>query len=162
MFWARSYNGIWWLRQDTTNISRALLDHDIPVVSPWGSPRVLNNPCLRCITNYSNTMVKFCSTALWKNTTSVMLKGWLISFNGNRDNTFINCSLELGYGVSRDILIVWNLEYSLVTRGLTLSISCSVLVIILKVHHMGLSIFKSIVHQSTMASIITIWFRTVH
>jgi len=78
---------------------------DVTLLTPGGSPRVLDNPVVSSVTDSQDTMIQLFTASSGKNTTLVMLETSLVSFNGNGNRSLGKSSLKLVWVLFRNISV---------------------------------------------------------
>jgi len=158
------HNGVRGRGGNTALVALVAGHHDEALVTPRGTPRVLDNPVVlarvSAITNSQDTVVQVLGRAqgLIVDTRLVELEGVVGSIDGNRDGANGgNGRLESSLRTSLDILVAGD-GTTRVGRVVTAStITSSVGVRSLSVKTLGLDdILESIVHQTTVATLVTL------
>lgn len=78
---------------------------DVTLLTPGGSPRVLDDPVVSSVTDSQDTMIQLFTASSGKNTTLVMLETSLVSFNGNGNRSLGKSSLKLVWVLFRNISV---------------------------------------------------------
>lgn len=78
---------------------------DITLLTPGGSPRVLDDPVVSSVTDSQDTMIQLFTASSGENTTLVMLETSLVSFNGNGNRSLSKSSLKLIWVLFRNISV---------------------------------------------------------
>jgi len=151
------------LSQDTANTLSVVLlgistDVDITIVTPAGTPRVLDNESFietnLFITNSQNSMIKISTASLSEDTGAVELEGVLIGFNEDRNRGIDEGSLQLVSGVGSDELVTSSDSNSLGFLVFARSVLGSVGVVRFSFETILGSIFNSEIRPATVASFI--------
>jgi hypothetical protein len=153
-------------REDTANVGRGSSDSDVSLVSPGGSPGVLDeeevDSVQGSISDSEDSVVEVLSASLGDDSGSVGLEGNLVGLNGNSDWLFVDGSLELVNAV------LWNINESLDVSdnlgGIVLasSVSGSVWVRSLTLNTLTLDVSEGIVHETTVAAHVSLSLRAVN
>jgi hypothetical protein len=130
------------------------LHHDVTLITPECSPRVLDNPVVISVTNNKDTVVELGTAWARENTAPVGLEVHLVSLNGNRDGTLGDGGGKLVLVVLGDILVTGDgddvLGLLLLVAGTVLG---SVWVVLLSVETTVLdNVLEGVVHETTVAT----------
>jgi len=151
--------------KDTANtvtvVSRSISrDTDVTLITPDGTPRVLNNESFTSsaavITDSQDTMIKLSTTESLDYTLSVELEEKTVSFNSNSNGLLLKSSLQLVRGLSSDIL-----EAAVNLSGLglvksALSVSSLIGIVFFSFDTSSLSsVSESINHPTTTAALVS-------
>jgi len=137
-------------------------DSDVSLLSPLGGPGVLDDVVLGSgggigiVSDSEDTMVKLGSASSGDDSTGVPMEDSLIGLDGNGDWSFVKSSFKGCWVASWDILVSSHLDdtlSSLVFASKNAGGS-SVWIFGLGLKWVGLNIFESVVHQSTLASVV--------
>jgi len=151
--------------KDTANtvtvVSRSISrDTDVTLITPDGTPRVLNNESFASsaavITDSQDTMIKLSTTESLDYTLSVELEEKTVSFNSNSNGLLLKSSLQLVRGLSSDIL---EAAVNLSSLGLVksaLSVSSLIGIVFFSFDTSSLSsVSESINHPTTTAALVS-------
>jgi hypothetical protein len=147
--------------EDTADVFLANLD--VSLLTPGRAPRVLDEEVvftvLGTIANSKDTVIKTGSTCLGgDNTSGVTLECHLVSLDGNGDRLLHKGSLHSTDALLSDILEGSDSDNTTSGLGFVtltgLSLSRGVRILSLSDQGVGLNIFESIVHKTTVAAIV--------
>jgi len=152
------------LSQDTADTLSVvdLLDGgnvNVTINTPISTPRVLDNESFEdtdlLVADSQDTVIKSSTTTSGEDTGLVELEGRLISFDGNRDGSVNQSSLELISALGGDEFVTSVDLISLLGVITALAISSSVGIVRFSFETVGGSVFHSLVHPTTLASVIS-------
>ena len=154
-----------WVRgglENTTNV--VLSNSNVTLVTPSSSPRVLDEEVVLSvkgtISDGEDTVVEVGSATLGDDTTVVHLEDALVSLDGNRDWSLGDGSHQiLAGGVWGNILVSLDLTNTFGSLILALSpevVGSSVWVVSLEHDLVGLGIFESVIHETTIAALVNL------
>jgi len=137
---------------------------EVTLLTPGSTPRVLDDPVvlavLRAVANSEDTVIKRGSaaeeTATLHDTTVIKLEHDTSGIDGNRDGSLVKGSLHGGTRAGGDILVGDNLGDLLGLFGVASSISTSVSIVGLFFETIMHGILESIVHKTTIATLIAL------
>lgn len=151
---------IWWLTLDTTHTCSMrfwITNLDIPFISPWWSPRVLDkivrSVVFFSVSNSKYTMIKMVSTSTGDDTTLVGLESSLVSLDGNWNWLLGNCLHKIGLALLFHISVSCNHD----TFGwvhLTVLVFLHVWVGFFRGEPVFFNKVESVIHKSTTASVV--------
>lgn len=140
-------------------------DVNVAVATPAGSPRVLDLEewlaAICSITNGEDSVIEVSSAETAVDTRLVELEGSVGGINGDRDGLLGNGSLEWEYFVNSNINTVSDLEGLVGSIVLAGSINSLVGVLALKGDSVINDVVEGIIHESSVASLVSILGRAV-
>jgi len=152
------------LSQDTADTLSVvdLLDGgeiDVTINTPISTPRVLDDESFEdtnlLVADSQDTVIKSSTTTSGEDTRLVELERGLISFDGNRDRSVNQSSLELIRALGGDERVARVDLISLLGVITALAILSSVGIVRFSFETVGGSVFHSLVHPTTLASVIS-------
>jgi len=161
-----SLGGVGSSGEDSADVLGGSGDLDESLVSPGGTPGVLDeevvNTVLGSVSDGEDTVVEVGSASGGDDSTGVHLEGELVGLDGNGDGSEVEGGLELGDGSGGHVL-----ESSDLTDTLGLVVSAGSLgglvgVVTLGLERVGLGVLESEVHESTVATVVTVGLGAVN
>ena len=153
---SRSLGWVGWLHGDT---ALGWSDLDVSSISPGGTPGVLDEEvllsALSSVSDGEDTVVESGAASAGDDTGVVSLEDVLVGLDSDGNWSLGEGSLELSTrGVSGDILVGLDLTNTLRLGVLAGSLSGMVWVVSLEHEWVGLNVLESVVHKSTVASVV--------
>jgi len=147
----------------------ALLGHvsgnsDVALLTPGGAPRVLDEPVvsltLSSLTNEEDTVIEAGSAEVLDNTTEVELESKRSTIDGNGDWSLSKSGGEGLWVLWGDILVAR--EHVNGTLCTARSISTLIWVVGLNVHLVSFGVVESVVHETTIATLVALLLGAVN
>jgi len=134
---------------------------DVSGLTPAGSPGVLDFPVVlssvSSVSNKQHTVIEVSAASAAEHTRGVVLKAILIGFNGDRDRLAVNGSTQ-GILVGLDISVAreFGVGRSLAARRFAGAVLTDVRISSLSAETVGLAVSEGAIHQSTVATEVSV------